>query len=152
MSIIDYSLLPDTELVIRLKEGDHDAYSEIYQRFFGLLYAFIYKRLKDKEESKDILQKLFSDLWLKRETLDFPVLSSYLYRAVRIKMIALMVHKDAEESYIQSFNSFMEDDTIITDHLIRERELTTMIEKEVDLLPDSVRKVFLRSKQTIKQI
>ncbi|TKC62506.1 RNA polymerase subunit sigma-70 [Pedobacter hiemivivus] len=152
MSTIEYNLLSDTELVVRLKEGEHDAYSEIYQRFFGLLYAFTYRRLNDEEESMDILQELFTDIWLKRETLEVPVLSSYLHRAVRIKMITLMVHRDVKENCIQSFKSFMEDDTIITDHLIREKQLTTMIEKEVRLLPDSVREIFLSSKQTNKQI
>ena len=146
--VIDYQELSDADLVFLLKEGDHAAYSEIYQRFFGLLYAFIYKRLKDKDETKDILQELFTDVWIKREILEFPVLSSYLYKAVRNKMINLMVHKDVEEKYMQSIKNFMEQDTIKTDHLIREKELAAMIEKEVDLLPKRIREVFLRSRET----
>ncbi|SDK10832.1 RNA polymerase sigma-70 factor, ECF subfamily [Pedobacter sp. ok626] len=152
---IDYKQLSDADLVFRLKEGDHAAYSEIYQRFFGLLYAFIYKRLRDKDETKDILQELFTDVWLKRETLQIPVLSSYLYKAVRNKMINLMVHKDVEEKYMQSIKNFMEHDTVMTDHLVREKELAAIIEKEVDLLPNRIREVFLRSRQanmTYKEI
>ncbi|SDL15898.1 RNA polymerase sigma-70 factor, ECF subfamily [Pedobacter sp. ok626] len=150
MNIVEYRLVPDTELVMLLKKGDQLAYSEIYKRFFGILQAFVYKRLRDEDEAKDILQELFTDVWLKREDLEIPALSPYLYRAVRNKMVNRMVHREVEERYMQSIANMMEHDSIMTDHLIREKELAARIEKEVNLLPKRVREVFLRSRQANK--
>lgn len=146
--MIDYKQLSDTDLIICLREGDHAAYSEIYQRFFDILYGFINRRLNDEDKAKDILQELFADLWSKRETLAIPVLSSYLYRAVRNKMINLIVHRNVEDKYRESMSGSTDRDSIMTDHLIREKQLAEMIEKEVDSLPKRIREVFLKSRET----
>lgn len=45
-SMVNYALIPDHELADLLKSGDRAAFTEIYDRYNGLLYVFAYKRLQ----------------------------------------------------------------------------------------------------------
>jgi DNA-directed RNA polymerase specialized sigma24 family protein len=55
--------LNDNELIVLLKDNSHAAYAELYQRYYRLLFVHAYKRLKDEEQAKDIVQEFFVSLW-----------------------------------------------------------------------------------------
>ncbi|MOA59098.1 RNA polymerase sigma factor [compost metagenome] len=75
-----YSQFNDEELADLLKEGDHKAYTVIFDRFYGLLFIHACKMLGNEDEAKDVVQELFEVLWLRRENISFEQrLSSYLY-------------------------------------------------------------------------
>lgn len=143
-----YRQISDNELVRLLHQSDRLAYTEIYERFFGILYTFVYKKIKDEEDAKDILQELFTTIWAKRETLEFKgPLASYLYKAVRNRMIDFAAHQDIKSKYFQSLTNFIDKNEILSDHLIREKQLVALIEKEISSLPKKMREVFLLSRK-----
>lgn len=143
-----YSVLSDQELIALLKDGDKTAFTEIYDRFFGVLYVFAHKKLRDEEDAKDIVQDLFANIWIKRESLSFSgVLSAYLYTAVRNKMLDVIGHKDYEGKYIKSLQGFMDQEQVQSDFLVREKQLAVLIEQEIDALPAKMRAVFLLSRR-----
>lgn len=150
------SRFTDSELIALLKEGDSAAFAEIYARYFGLLYIFVHRKLKDEDDAKDILQELFFNIWEKREILNFPsTLTNYLYASVRNRMLDRISRKDVESRYIQSLQSFMDTGQATSDHLVRERQLSELIELEIDALPIKMREVFLLSRRdhlTYKEI
>ena len=52
------------EVLLRAAQGGDDgAFSVLYARLNQQLYRFIYSRIRDKEQTKDILQDIFVDLW-----------------------------------------------------------------------------------------
>lgn len=140
MSYFSYS---DEELFSLLKDGDHDAFTEIYHRYSGILYAHTLKRLQDSEEAMDIVHELFTSLWQKREVIEitsYP--SGYLYTSVRNRVINRIAHKDISSKYYdfkQNANQFI---TGSTDHLVREKQLSEIIEQEINFLPQRMREVF----------
>ncbi|MBB5438132.1 RNA polymerase sigma-70 factor (ECF subfamily) [Pedobacter sp. AK017] len=143
-----YRNLSDAELLKLLKQSNHAAYTEIYKRFSGLLYIFLCKRIKDQDDAKDILQELFTNLWLKRETIEVPgVLAAYLYSAVRNTMLNYIQRNQSQKRRIQTLKDFIDQEPVMTDHLIREKQLAAIIEKEVNLLPDKMRWVFLLTRK-----
>lgn len=143
-----YSGLSDVELTDLLKSGDHLAYSEIYNRYKGPLYIHAYNKLRNREEAKDLLQELFTVLWNKRETLLFTNnLASYLYAAVRNRVFRVIGRKGLESSYISSIQETVNNGNCITDHLVRESLLQSVIDKEIASLPDKMREVFLLSRK-----
>lgn len=142
-----YRQLSETHLIYLLKTGDHLAFTEIYNRFFGILYVFVQKRIKDEDHAKDILQDLFSQLWIKRETLNFSgPLPAYLYKAVRNKMLDFIQKTDTQRKYINELE-LLDADPSSSDDLIREKQLTELIEKEVDRLPEQMKAAFLLSRK-----
>src|ERR1700712_1843091 len=115
--MIDYSAHTDAKLADLLRAGDHRAYTEIYDRYNGLLYVFAYKRLRDREEAKDIIHELFLAIWTNHESLELnQSLAAYLYSSVRNRIINIVVHQKIAKRYIDSFQYYIENNT---DHLVR---------------------------------
>ncbi len=140
MSYFSYS---DEDLFSLLKEGDHDAFTEIYNRYSGVLYAHTLKRLQEPEEAMDIVHELFTYLWQNREEIEITsYLSGYLYTSVRNRVINSIAHKDITSKYYEFKQSSSYYMISSTDHLVREKQLSEIIEKEINALPERMREVF----------
>jgi RNA polymerase sigma-70 factor (family 1) len=145
----DYKSLLDNDLLQLLKESDHSAYNEIYRRYFYLTYTHAYKKLRDEEQAKDVVQDVFTSLWFKRETnLPNSSLGGYLYTAVRYKIFDLFAHQEVESKYVDSVKDYLSTHSSApTDHLIREKQLQAYIEKEINALPPKMKQIFLLSRK-----
>lgn len=143
-----YSTLLDNELIDLLKSGDQTAYTQIYDRYQGLLFVYACKITRDEDEAEDIVQEVFFYLWDKRRTILFKTsLPAYLYSAVRYKYFNLLDHKKVRANYADSLQEFIEKGDVQADHVIREKELTRLIEKEISLLPPKMREIFELSRK-----
>ena len=139
----NYELLPDAQLVDLLRLGDSLAFTEIYNRYQKLLYVYAFRKLKDKDEAKDIIQDVYVALWNTKETFDIlTTLSGYLYKAVLNRALNAFRHKKIDESHIESFIKIIETNAATTDYLIREKDISELIDKEVSLLPGKMREIF----------
>lgn len=143
-----YSHLSDVELVDLLKSGNQLAYTEIFERYTRVLLRHAFRLLSDHEETHDVVQDVFLQLWQKREDLSFKTsLSAYLYASVRNKIFNLLSHRKVILRYAESISSFMVEGYNIIEDQIREKELASIIEKEVNALPPKMREVFLLNKK-----
>jgi RNA polymerase sigma-70 factor (ECF subfamily) len=138
----------DNELIVLLKDNSHSAYAELYRRYYRLLFAHAYKRLKDEEQAKDIVQEFFVSLWDKRETITMrSSLAGYFFTAINNRVIDYFLHQQVEEKYVSSFAGFLATEQVKTDHLVREKQLMAFIEKEIEQLPPKMREVFQLSRK-----
>jgi RNA polymerase sigma-70 factor (ECF subfamily) len=143
-----YTTFSDSELTSLLKSGDRAAYTEIYKRYTGVLFAHAYRKLQDREEARDAVQELFVVLWSKRETISISsTLCGYLYSAVRNRVLNTILHKKVQSSYVNHLQEFITHHEAITDHLIREKELSLLIDTEVAMLPAKMREIFELSRK-----
>lgn len=141
--------LTDAELLENLPMGDDKAFTEIYNRYFGVLYVHAYKILGNDEEAKDAVQDVFSSLWTRRESITLSAsLASYLYSSVRNKVFDILQHRKVEIKYTDSLRDFIEAGYVITDHQIREKELTAHIDKEIAALPPKMKLIFELSRKS----
>ncbi|QNK64801.1 RNA polymerase sigma-70 factor [Pedobacter sp. PAMC26386] len=138
----DYNAYSDIELTDLLKAGKHDAYAEIYNRYIFVLLNHANNKLRNREEAKDVVHEVFAMLWSKRKNLQITNLSGYLYTSVRNIILNQIVHKEVQDKYIHSITDFAKQGSPITDHLVREHQLSELIEKEIAALPPKMRKVF----------
>jgi RNA polymerase sigma-70 factor (family 1) len=147
--MIDYSRHTDQQLMTLLKEGDHDAYAQLYDRYFQLLFVYACKRLRDEAEAKDIVQDFFTVLWLKRDSLHFSTaISAYCFTAINNRIIDFFLHRKVVDKYIGSISVPTEQEEVKTDHLVREKQLMAYIEKEIQALPAKMRKIFELSRKS----
>lgn len=144
----DYSKLSDVELAVMLGNGDHVAYTEIYKRYWALLYRNALKMLKDEDEATDIIQEIFTVLWEKAPELVLTSsISSYLYTAVKNKIITLINKNKLRDVYYASLQGFLNKGEYITDNQLLEKELALSIEKEIAALPSKMRMIFELSRK-----
>ena len=138
----------DEHLVSLLKEGNRDAFAEIYNRYKGLLYVHAFNKLRDEAEAADIVHDLFAALWDKHETLEIiGHLSGYLYTSTRNRIFKLIAKKSNAQTYITAIAKSINDGHCITDHRVRQNMLTEIIEKEIASLPTKMRIVFELSRK-----
>jgi len=140
----DCKNLSDVELVGLLKQSNHKAYEEIYNRYNYLLIQHAYKKLRDEDLAKDIIQEVFTNLWVKRENeLKAGNLVGYLYVCARNKILDHYGRQKIESKYISSFSEFaLNHSPANTDHLLREKDFKAYIEKEIQALPKRMRQIF----------
>ncbi|RQO74945.1 RNA polymerase subunit sigma-70 [Pedobacter sp. KBW06] len=144
----DYSSYTDTDLASLLKEGDHQAYTFIYDRYKFLLYAHAYKKLADREEARDVVQEVFVTLWNKRERIDAQSnLAGYLYTALRNAILNLFARKEVRTRYTDAMAAHYRDDYAPTDHGIRSQQLSELIDREIEALPSKMQEVFVLSRK-----
>lgn len=62
----DFEKLSDDELSVLLSQEVTAAFHEIFNRYWSQLYATAYKRVRSKEAAEEIVQDLFTSLWVKR--------------------------------------------------------------------------------------
>ncbi|MDO3693330.1 RNA polymerase sigma-70 factor [Wenyingzhuangia sp. chi5] len=130
-----------------LKNDDQLAYTELFERYSVILVNHAYKMLGDRDDANDIVQELFLSIWNKRRDLILTgSLSSYLYKATKNKILNHIAHEKVVARYADSISNFIENDYVFADSKIREEELHAIITKEIDLLPDKMRQVFLLKK------
>jgi RNA polymerase sigma-70 factor (ECF subfamily) len=147
MALFDAS--SDAEIIALLRNGDEIAFAEIYKRYYALLQNHIYKRLGDLEETKDVLQELFAQIWYNREQLpDIKNFSGYLYVIARNKVFNSLAHQKIIAKYAGSLQEFIDGKNYSTDLAIREKEFKAMIEKEIDALPEKMRFAFRLSRES----
>ena len=137
----------DVELIALLKKDDLDAFTAIHNRYYGVLYSHIYRRLGDRDEVKDLLQELFTCVWNKRNALSPEInLQAYLYTAARNRVLNIFKHQKIKNDYISSFQKFAYDGDPTPDETFRLKELITLINAEVSALPPQMRLIFEMSR------
>ena len=141
-------LSDEQELLAKLRSGDKDAFVKFYHHYYASLYLHAYNRLRDRETARDIVQDLFTAIWAKRNELELSHgLSSYLYRSIRNRVIDHISRQQSSSAYISSFATFLDEPEGTTDHLIREKQLMTLIDEEISKLSPQVRRVFELSRR-----
>jgi len=145
---MDYKQYSDQELVALLKGNDYHSFNEIYKRYWAPLFRHARKMLNDDDEASDIVQDIFTTIWVRSADLESGMnLSAYLYSAVRHKVFTLMNRSKLKMSHLKSLEEFIEKGVFTTDEWLNERELAACIEAEVALLPKKMRSIFEMSRK-----
>jgi len=135
--------LTDHELTVLLSEGDSTAYTILYERYFGVLYLHARKKIRDSEEARDAVQDTFISLWKNKLNIDASKgIAPYLYTSLRNRIIDFFAKQDINSRYISSFSEFDKETYCTTDHLIREKQLIEIIDKEISGLPPRMKEIF----------
>lgn len=100
------TLMDERELVLRLIDGDEDAFCELYAAYKNRLLYFAMKFVKSREFAEDIFQDAFTVVWQSRRFINPDAsFSSYLYTIVRnriLNQIRDMANEDKLKEYILS--------------------------------------------------
>jgi RNA polymerase sigma-70 factor (ECF subfamily) len=143
-----YAEHADKVLADLIREGDADAFTEIYQRHRGVLYVHALRMLRSEDEAKDVVQDLFAVLWSRRTEIEMTgTVSGYLYTAVKNRILDQIARAQTRDKYINSLAGFISEGEFVTDNQVREKELSTLIEREVELLPEKMKQIFKLSRE-----
>ena len=82
----------DALLLELIEQGCKQSFKALYEKYWESTYIAACKRINNQDEAKDIVQDIFTHIWIKREVLHIKNLPAYLHVAVRNK-ISKIQHK-----------------------------------------------------------
>jgi len=150
----NFKAYSDEGLTRLLKQQELGAFEEIYLRYWKKLYSAAYKRVQSREISEEIVQDIFTSLWLNRHEQSVDKLSAYLFTAVKYKIINYLEKEISRRVYVEAQVNIASADNS-TEETILLNELTEALEKEIEKLPPKRQQIFKMSRQehlSIKQV
>lgn len=83
----------------RIKNGDRNAFNDLYKQHYFSVRSYA-RLLLDENEAEDVVQDVFFNLWLHRDTLDETLsLRGYLLRSVYNTALNILKRKGLLENY-----------------------------------------------------
>ena len=87
----------DNELLLRIAKGDQHAFGIFFERYAKLVHNFILRYNDDPQVADDIIQEIFTKIWLTRESLPgIRTISNYLFTLAKNYAVNLIRQKIRE--------------------------------------------------------
>lgn len=137
-----YSTHSELQLTALLREGDGEAFVEIYRRNWRMMYNAAFKRLHDEKQCEDLVQNVFTDLWARRREVAIENLPAYLNTAVRFQVIRHSTRTPGASPLTDYLESTLISPQRSEDPLI-EKETLEIIQLWIAALPEKRREIFL---------
>ncbi|HEY8659515.1 MAG TPA: sigma-70 family RNA polymerase sigma factor [Hanamia sp.] len=87
MRQIESTITDDILLLQEVEEGSEQAFNILFEKYWVKAYSDAYKRLKNRDDAKDIVQEIFTQIWINRQTQKIQNLPAYLHVAIRNRVI-----------------------------------------------------------------
>lgn len=98
----------DASLLREIERGCKSSFDRLFNKYWENSYNEAYKRLKDKDQAKDVVQEIFTHIWIKRETLQIENLPAYLNVAIRNKIFKLAAKQKLSHPFFDLFDNIEE--------------------------------------------
>ena len=144
----------DEGLLKLLKQQELGAFEEIYLRYWKKLYSAAFRRVQSRETSEEIVQDIFTSLWMNRQDISVEKLSAYLFAAVKYKIINYLEKEMSRRTYAEAQVDTRSVDNS-TEETVLLNEFSQALEKEIQKLPPKRQQIFKMSRQehlSIKQV
>lgn len=140
--------IQENELVVRLIDGDKEAFCTLYSLYREPLTFFALKFLKSTEYAEDIVQDTFTHIWLRRKFIqpDVPF-SAYLYAIVKNRVLNQLRNLERQHLMQEHLLKHAIDYTEDTQHEILSHDLKEVIQKAFDTLTPRQQEVFRLSRE-----
>lgn len=89
----------DVYLLSQLEQGDPNAFNTLYSKYWEQVYSAAFKRLKDSEQAKDIVQEVFTRIWINRKN-HIDNLPAYLHISVRNSVIKISLKRKRMTAFV----------------------------------------------------
>ncbi len=134
-----------SNLVKRIRQGDEQAFEELFCEYYYDLYSFAYQFTSCEERAKDLVQDVFIKVWKRREKWKINrSVKAYLFKAIRNSAIN-HINKRGRRSEVREIFSREEfqniKDSVGFGH--EEDDLIDQIWNAVEAMPKRRRRVFI---------
>ncbi|HAT91091.1 MULTISPECIES: RNA polymerase sigma-70 factor [Sphingobacterium] len=150
----DFGGHSDEELIVLVQQDDSLAFEAFYDRYWKKLYYQAARKTNSLEDAQEIVQNIFTSLWLRRHQLQIESnLASYLAVAVKYKVFKYLAQQYKQEAF--KHDTEWADFDNSTEDWLQFEELRVRLDQLVSELPEKCQLVFKLSREeglTYKQI
>lgn len=138
----------ERSLILRLIEGDEDAFCELYATYKNRLIYFAMRFLKSREYAEDVFQDAFTVVWQSRRFINPDAsFSSYLYTIMRNRILNQLRNAANEEKLKESILSQALDYTEDTKREVMLNDLKSLISHALQQLTPRQHEIFEMSRE-----
>ncbi len=136
-------------LLSAISNGDEEAFTVLYELHWEKLFIYVMNVIKDEEETADIIQELFLNLWLSREKANvIQNIQAYLFIAARNAALQRLAARQKKDVLLQSLQIDLNSSSqTAPDKILFGKELAEIIDQAVSRLPKKMREVFVLSRE-----
>lgn len=130
-------------LMKAFREGDSEAFEEIYKKFHNRIFFFVRKKTNHREQAEDITSETFVKLWRLHEQFDtLQNVQAFLFITARNACTDYLRYLKKAAGEIKDFAYTVPvlDESTLEREMI-EAEVLQLIQEEIDNLPPRCRKV-----------
>ncbi len=133
----------DEVLVLRIQQGDSEAFTQFYEQHRTAMYLSAYHLLRDEDDAHDAVQELFTEVWQHADRIDAKGnVKGYLYVVLRNRILTAMSRSKYLEEYITSYLAFEQQRVSNTEEDVLARDLEAILEEKIGQLPPKMREVY----------
>ncbi|HWW42568.1 RNA polymerase sigma-70 factor [Pedobacter sp.] len=134
----------DAELILQLKLGNENAFTEIYNRYWEILLNAAYQRLRSREDAEEVVQEVLVSLYFRRKEIDpKSTLEAYLKTALKFKVIDAYRLQQLHYKHLDHLIAETTLSPVTPDDQLEIKEFKTLILSSCKKLPEKCREVFM---------
>ena len=144
----------DDALLRLLRQDGLEAFVEIYRRYWKKLYSMSYKRVQSREISEELVQDIFTSLWVAKDNTSIENLSGYLFSAIKYKVINHFARELSRKSYTERQLAVVKEDNSTEEKVLLD-DLEGALQEAIGKLPAKRQQIFKLHRQenlSIKQV
>src|SRR6056297_582192 len=136
----------DSELLIKLRKGDIEAFDQVFKKYGDRLFGFALSYLKSKEETEGLVQNVFLKLWENHKKLkQDSSLKSYLFTIAYHEMCQIFRKKQIHEKFLKEKITSIDSATDL-EKMLEYKATLEQVEKLINKLPEKQRLIFIKSR------
>ena len=140
----DFILYSDEELMQEIKADNMFAFDVLYKKYCKKVYKFGYSILKSQEESENLMQDVFLNLWENRNNVKKDSsIKSYVFTITYNSAISIIRKKTRESEFVEYLKSLQEINEEPVNLELEYNELTNKLDEIIKELPQRQKVVYL---------
>ncbi len=140
----DLIFYSDEELIQEIKAGNMLAFDALYKKYSRMLYKFGFSILKSREETENLIQDVFLNLWENRHKVEKDSsVKSYVFTIAYNSAISVIRKKVRESQFIEYLKSIQEVNGEAADVKIEYDELKNKLDNIIQTLPPRQKEVYM---------
>ncbi len=140
-----YAQHTDHELMQGIRGNDAAAFTALFNRHHRNLYLTALNILRRDDVSRDLVQDVFTQLWVRRHELEIAYPNAWLQQAIRFQVFKAIRDQKIDERF---YDRLMETSSELLDEQpLLFKELDGLVREILASLPGDARRIFLLSRE-----
>jgi len=139
---------PDPERLARIAAGDESAFRELFDQYWGNLYAVAFAFTKSVPISQDIVQEIFIKVWQKRTQLaGLDRFDNWLFITARNHILNTLRRSSRQPSFTLALAEYFQAAGNGPEEQLLFRESQGLVRQAIAQLPSQQKKIWLLSRE-----
>lgn len=137
----------DTDTILKnIQSGNLQEFEKLFREYYPLLCHYALRFVKDTNQSEEIVQELFCQLWENRKKIKIHTsLKAYLYKATYFNSLQVLRKRGVKTQYEEYIKNNRQENSLPIDS-VEEKEIYNIVNRTLTNLPDRCSQIFKMSR------